>query len=863
MANGQTTQNTPFFNPDPISTQDYLSGPVDFYSQSLGQATGIQVTDPNADDKDEKEEDTAPNIFAPIGADDRGREDMSTLSVGLQKGLETNPEETFKSFGVSDVNVDALKGGYTDAGFFSEQTGDLVGGFFSDFGSNLDTIKNKSTSIGNLFDEGFSGALKGFGTGVTAEKPFGEGLATISAPPAALMAMGPYGTFFGGLAALGGAANMAIQKQNAAAYKATGAGFIGEINGMMVSRKAGNFSYSGNLSFMGQEQVKNLEAISKGYLVGTMTAETYEDGKWSKTGGVEDIIDSKDVFKSGGSFSETGVWTDLSGQGYSMPTKQNVQDYTNAINSKYGSNLTSSQISNAMKSVKTDFNLFGGGGRKNRTVTEGTPTGQQLVQDLISNDLDQQGKFGGDTESQTFAEKLREESLVDQMTSKTSKSVLGKTTGNTALDRYIEQSVAKQKAAFAAEEQAAAAAAKAEQEAKALADLQKQKGYSDSVSKAQKDFGQYGDGSGGGGGGKSESDRTKDTGGSSPGDKSTWAEGGRVGMQAGGEAGFAQRPEFVGGNETPTDRQSIADDKPREVPEGTFVINAAAVDFAGREDIEKMVREAYAKAGDLGQTGVSQEIGIAVSEGEVLIPPHIAKIIGYDRLNKINNRGKKEISRRQEERQQAAGGGFIGRKKFAEGDRVTVYRGEPLDPSKVNATDYGYGKEDVGKFHTPDVKRAGRFAAGAGKGNQVIKSRKVTIDELFDGVEEAWKTQAKKKTDYFAKMPKSELNKSIRFVRTLKKDYLAGKRSLESMAMFLQEQVFQDDKSKINFIETFKNDPKSAGKLAGRALTKVATKGTPPLAILGVAAEIFTPSQLGDATLNNNSFLDYSFTPSK
>ena len=165
------------------------------------------------------------------------------------------------------------------------------------------------------------------------------------------------------------------------------------------------------------------------------------------------------------------------------------------------------------------------------------------------------------------------------------------------------------------------------------------------------------------------------------------AMGGRVGMQAGGEAGFAQRPEFVGGNETPTDRQSIADNVPREVPEGTFVINAAAVDFAGREDIEKMVREAYAKAGQSGKAGTAQEVDIAVSEGEVIIPPHIAKIIGYDRLNKINNRGKKEISRRQAEREkkEAAGGGFISRKKFAKGDMVLP----KSKPKKVNQAALG------------------------------------------------------------------------------------------------------------------------------------------------------------------------------
>ena len=141
------------------------------------------------------------------------------------------------------------------------------------------------------------------------------------------------------------------------------------------------------------------------------------------------------------------------------------------------------------------------------------------------------------------------------------------------------------------------------------------------------------------------SDReTESAKGSNPGDKSSWASGGRVGYQEGGETGFVERPEFVGGNQSQPDKVSIADDQPRDVPEGTFVINAAAADFAGRDDIEKMIREAYQKVGDTGQSGVSQEVQIAVSKGEVLIPPHIAKIIGYDRLNKINNRGKKEIS---------------------------------------------------------------------------------------------------------------------------------------------------------------------------------------------------------------------------
>ena len=339
-----------------------------------------------------------------------------------------------------------------------------------------------------------------------------------------------------------------------------------------------------------------------------------------------------------------------------------------------------------------------------------------------------------------------------------------------------------------------------------------------------------------------------------------------AGVQA-SQSGFIDRPPSQ-----VTEGAKVADNRPDSVPEGTYIINAAAVEFAGEQDIRKMIMDAQKEAVRRGLSTDNFErhsnlVDIAVSSGEVKIAPHLVDIIGEDRLEKINKRGIRKTEQRIEENGQqpvgAAEGGFIDRKKFAAGDRVTLYRGEPLDPSKVVATDYGYGKEDVGKFHTPDVKRARRFAAGAGKGNQVIKSRKATVDELFDGVIEAWKTQGKKKTEYASKMTKSELNKSIKFVEGLRKDYLSGKRSLESMAMFLQEQVFHDDKSRVNFIETLKNDPKSAGKLAGRAIVKVATVATPPLAVLASAAEMLTPSSLGKGTLYDDSFMNYEFTPSK
>lgn len=142
-------------------------------------------------------------------------------------------------------------------------------------------------------------------------------------------------------------------------------------------------------------------------------------------------------------------------------------------------------------------------------------------------------------------------------------------------------------------------------------------------------------------------------------------------MQQGGVAqmpsGFVDRPP-----EQVSDGQTVADNVPAELPEGTFVINAAAVEFAGSSDIKKMIENAQKEAAKAG-AGVDKSIGdgklidVAVSRGEVIVAPQIAKIIGYDRLNKINNRGKEEVRRRQQETQQAATGGFISR---AEGGDV-------------------------------------------------------------------------------------------------------------------------------------------------------------------------------------------------
>jgi len=162
-------------------------------------------------------------------------------------------------------------------------------------------------------------------------------------------------------------------------------------------------------------------------------------------------------------------------------------------------------------------------------------------------------------------------------------------------------------------------------------------------------------------------------------------------MADGGVAGFVgDAPENVSAQET------VADDVPVDVKEGTFVLNAPAVEFAGSKDIQRMLQEGIdilrERGIDIsvggGKIPEREAVGLLVSKGEVLVPPELAKVIGYDRPEKINNRGLKEVQRRQQGqeapvdqqmRQVAATGGVQGLYNFSsvreidtEADRLLV-----------------------------------------------------------------------------------------------------------------------------------------------------------------------------------------------
>lgn len=159
----------------------------------------------------------------------------------------------------------------------------------------------------------------------------------------------------------------------------------------------------------------------------------------------------------------------------------------------------------------------------------------------------------------------------------------------------------------------------------------------------------YGGGGGGYGGSMSDYD---------------YATGGRVGRQEGtpvaGEAvapsGFIEKP--------PTEvapEETVKDDVEMDVEEGAFIMPGASIEIMGIKDYENMIADAIEfakkKGIDIPENGGKMgkgEVPLNVSKGEGYISAALAKIIGYDKLQKIRKRGLAEVEKRAAEQQEAA-----------------------------------------------------------------------------------------------------------------------------------------------------------------------------------------------------------------
>lgn len=161
------------------------------------------------------------------------------------------------------------------------------------------------------------------------------------------------------------------------------------------------------------------------------------------------------------------------------------------------------------------------------------------------------------------------------------------------------------------------------------------------------------------------------TAGSKQGGPGSFAEGGKIGYAFGTPPpGVQAQPSgFIDAPPSQVaEGQKVADNRDMEVKKGTYILNAAAVEFAGEQDIRKMIMDAQKEAVRRGLSTEDFErhsdlIDIAVSSGEVTIAPHLVKIIGEDRLEKINKRGLRKTEERIAQNGQqpvgAAGGGFL------------------------------------------------------------------------------------------------------------------------------------------------------------------------------------------------------------
>lgn len=200
-----------------------------------------------------------------------------------------------------------------------------------------------------------------------------------------------------------------------------------------------------------------------------------------------------------------------------------------------------------------------------------------------------------------------------------------------------------------------------------------------------------------------------------------FAEGGRVRRATGMVAVDSPENEdqigpvgFVNGRtpEETTEAATVRDDVEGSVSEGTFVINAVAVERYGSEKIRKLLTSALKEAEKQGidisatDSTITDEdsVSVAVSEGEVLVPPVLVRIIGLQKLESINALGQEEVTERVEEYGQAdtsepvegeapvqasLGGGFIERQKKFDGG--SIYKAIPTNIRLLG--EYISGKE--------------------------------------------------------------------------------------------------------------------------------------------------------------------------
>ena len=637
----------------PLSMDEYLSGSMyDFAGIDVSAAPGID----DDDDDDDDDAQAAPNILTPVSE----RTD--------------DPSQVFRAI---------------------SQTGQLGTGYQV---ANVDPSKYLDRL---LSEETFTIKEDGFSKYAQQKFTEGGGVATAGLTPA----LGPVTVLGAGAAALVEKQN----KKNAQAIMQTGGGDLFTLNGATVSRAPGEKIFTGNLGGFSQGQLYASREMDFGFIPGSMREMTAASIDPYAVQGKKDLMKrsgNRGVVEAGvvsghimdaygtihGVSDESGVMQVGAIAAQRMRENEFRQ---NMIAAGLGAELTKMEkdgsfTMNAVRAKQhTDGIMKAGQGFRFRAAN--VPAGE------YANALNNRGTTyrnflasthgtGSTTRSTTTPSTIRSsvdpsqpDDLVQTVSEARAESAAAKAARKAAARAQVE-AAARQAAAI----REAIARDRDEDRDDTFADTMRE-GTDKSFSQQDRTDAYYDDSAGFDYSGFFDSPSpqpesrttTESVRESAFSDRGRFgAYGGRINMAAGDTPQATFEPGFVKGPpENFTERETVADDQNGKVKPDTFIINAAAVEIAGSEDIRNMLMKAYEvavqKGLDIGRVDrklYEGTVDVALSKGEVVVPPELAKIIGYDRLRKINNRGKKEVASRQKK----AGGGFLTRKKRADGGEVDL-----------------------------------------------------------------------------------------------------------------------------------------------------------------------------------------------
>jgi hypothetical protein len=612
-----------FFTPEAISRDTYTSGPVDFYRQALDtstlEATGIDVVDP--DDITELEEygiagegggdsqDDALNDLGGINiqatAEEIAQGKTSMFPGGT--GIEYNNFDAYSTYNSYSDYLSAEKPpGMADrVDFISNVMEPLTSGRFGDIDFSAGT-KGLADRVGTDIVEGVTKpdaktAAKGFlaatnpmlalaGSALFSTTTVTNAFGNISARPDGILgqfADAVHATQYADMAhnravarAYSSDLQDAIDDPDEDLYGSISEGrrdfgfamsFGSGTGATGITRKAGTYTYTGNMKGLDNNTLRSIEAVQRGFVPSTFGGTFGFDYTGKDAVRFEDAGYSGQL-SGGGRYTDTGAYMDAYGRVSMMGLASHLDSFAKT------EGLSVAEASKALSAARK---------------------GEGKLKDIISG-------------------------------------------------------IKSQKAAKAAEQEAKDAKTQADRIAKDRAERGQDSGSEEA------DYGGFDPGSSAGlSQAEAEDTFSLATGGKVPG----YAMGTPPpGVQA-SQTGFVDRPPSQ-----VSEAGKVADDRPMKAPEGMYVINAAAVEFAGEQDIRKMIMDAQKEAVRRGLSTDDFErhsnlVDIAVSSGEVTVAPHLVKIIGEDRLEKINKRGirktEQRIAENGQQPVQAARGGFL------------------------------------------------------------------------------------------------------------------------------------------------------------------------------------------------------------